>query len=324
MEAVIKAINVRKYFPLSVGIFSAKKYVRAIDNVDLELYSGEVLALVGESGSGKSTLGRVIVGLQKPDAGEVLYRGHNIYRLNNSLAKLIRHKIQAVFQNPDSSLNPRMQIFDILSEALLTKNPELSKAELLDGVVRLLRTVGLSDDHVFKYPHELSGGERQRIAIARALSVEPEVLIADEIVSALDVSVRAQVMNVLMDIIDKYRLSVIFITHDMGLVWSISDRVAVMYLGRIVEIGPTEEIFKSPLHPYTKMLLVSSPTASSTMAFKDLRFKARGEPPSPIDPPKGCKFVTRCPLADERCNVIDPQLNGVSENHKVACIKVNS
>ncbi|MEM0453701.1 MAG: ATP-binding cassette domain-containing protein [Sulfolobales archaeon] len=322
MEVVIKATNVKKYFPLSVGVFSTKKYVRAVDNVDLELYSGEVLALVGESGSGKSTLGRVIVGLQKPDAGEVLYRGHNIYRLGNSLAKVIRHKIQAVFQNPDSSLNPRMQIFDILGEAILTKKAGLSKPEILEEVIKLIRAVGLSDDHVFKYPHELSGGERQRIAIARALSVEPEVLIADEIVSALDVSVRAQVMNVLMDVIDKYKLSVVFITHDMGLVWSISDRVAVMYLGKIVEVGNTEEIFKNPLHPYTKMLLVSSPTASSTAAYRDLRFKARGEPPSPIDPPKGCKFVTRCPLADQQCSSVEPQLNGVSENHKVACIKV--
>ncbi|MEM1680831.1 MAG: ATP-binding cassette domain-containing protein [Sulfolobales archaeon] len=324
MEAVIKAVNVRKYFPLSTGIFTAKKYVRAVDGVDLELFSGEVLALVGESGSGKSTLGRILVGLQKPDAGEVLYRGRNIYELNNSSSKNIRHKIQAVFQNPDSSLNPRMQIFDILEEAILTKKPGLSKAEVLEEVIKLLRVVGLSDDHIFKYPHELSGGERQRIAIARALSVEPEVLIADEIVSALDVSVRAQVMNVLMDIIEKFKLSVVFITHDMGLVWSISDRVAVMYLGRLVEVGSTEELFKNPLHPYTKMLLVSSPTASSTMAYKDLRFKARGEPPSPIDPPKGCKFITRCPIADQQCSQVDPQLNVVFRDHKVACIKVNT
>ncbi len=318
----MKVINVRKYFPVSTGIFSSKKYVRAVDNVDLELFRGEVLALVGESGSGKSTLGKIIVGLQRPDAGEVLYKGINIYRIGNSSLNSVRHKIQAVFQNPDSSLNPRMQVFSILCEAITTKKPELSKSEVVEEVIKLLTIVGLSKDHIFKYPHELSGGERQRVAIARALAVEPEVLVADEIVSALDVSVRAQVMNVLMDVINKYKLSVIFITHDMGLVWSISDRVAVMYLGKIVEEGSTEEIFQAPLHPYTKMLLVSSPTASSTMAHKDLRFKARGEPPSPIDPPKGCKFVTRCPLADAECHEVEPKLNAVSGTHKVACMKV--
>ncbi len=323
MEAVVKAVSIKKYFPLSTGFFSAKKHVRAVDGVDLELFSGEVLALVGESGSGKSTLGRIIVGLQRPDSGEVFYRNYSIYKSGNSLPKDVRHKIQAVFQNPDSSLNPRMQVFDILGEAVLTKKPMLGRAGVLEKVIKLLGVVGLSDDHIFKYPHELSGGERQRIAIARALAVEPEILIADEIVSALDVSVRAQVMNVLMDIIDGFKLSMIFITHDMGLVWNISDRIAVMYLGRVVEVGPTERVFKNPLHPYTKMLLVSSPTASSTMAYKDLRFKARGEPPSPIDPPKGCRFITRCPIACPRCNEVDPKLNEVSENHKVACIKIN-
>jgi peptide/nickel transport system ATP-binding protein len=318
---VVKVVNVRKYFPIYSGLFT-KNYVRAVDGVDLELRSGEVLALVGESGSGKSTLGRVVAGLIKPDSGEVLYRGHNIFRRSNSLRE-VRHKIQAVFQNPDSSLNPRMQIFDILREAILTKRPNLSKSEVLSEVLRLLRAVGLSEDHLLKYPHELSGGEKQRVAIARALAVEPEVLVADEIVSALDVSVRAQVMNVLMDVIDMFKLSVIFITHDMGLVWSISDRVAVMYLGKLVEVGKTEDMFKKPQHPYTKMLLVSSPIISSSNAYRDLRFKPMGEPPSPINPPKGCRFVTRCPIAVPECNSVEPQLIEVSEDHKVACIRVN-
>jgi len=322
MSSVLNAINLRKYFRITTGLLGGRKYVRAVDGVTLDLLEGEVLALVGESGSGKSTLGRILVGLQRPDEGEVLYRGINIYSSGNSVSKKLRHRIQAVFQNPDSSLNPRMQIYDILKEAVLTRNPSLSDREVIEEIIKLLRSVGLVEDHIFKYPHELSGGEKQRIAIARALAVAPEVLIADEVVSALDISVRAQVMNVLMDVKEKYKLSMVFITHDMGLVWSISDRVAVMYLGKLVELGPTEEIFKEPLHPYTKMLLVSSPAAASATASKDLRFKARGEPPSPINPPKGCKFITRCPIAGSECSITEPELMEISRDRMVSCLKV--
>lgn len=322
MSSVLNAVNVRKYFQIATGLLGRRKYVRAVDGVTLDLREGEVLALVGESGSGKSTLGRMLAGLLRPDAGEVLYRNINIYRSGNSISKELRHKIQAVFQNPDSSLNPRMQVYDILREAVITRDPSLSDKEVIKEVIRLLRSVGLVEDHIFKYPHELSGGEKQRIAIARALAVLPEVLIADEVVSALDISVRAQVMNVLMDVKENYRLSMVFITHDMGLVWSVSDRVAVMYLGKLVELGPTEDIFKEPLHPYTKMLLVSSPAAASATALKDLRFKARGEPPSPINPPRGCRFITRCPIADSRCSDSEPDLIEVSKDRMVSCIKV--
>ena len=319
METIMKLVDVKKYFPLGFRIFGAGKYVRAVDGVSLDVYSGEFLALVGESGCGKSTLGRIMAGLIKPDSGHVLYRGVDLFKSLRD--RSVRHKIQAVFQNPDSSLNPRMMVFDTLSEAILAKKPGLSRREVAEEALGLLKVVGLSEDHLFKYPGELSGGEKQRVAIARALAVEPEVLIADEIVSALDVSVRAHVLNTLIDIMEKFRLTVVFITHDIGLVWALADRVAVMYLGKIVEEGPVEEVLSNPLHPYTKMLLASSPSAKLVGMRVDERFKARGEPPSPIDPPKGCRFVTRCPIADKQCHIVEPKLERIGER-KVACLKV--
>jgi len=319
LETVMKLVDVKKYFPLGLHILGAGKYVRAVDGVSLDVYSGEFLALVGESGCGKSTLGRIMAGLIKPDSGHVLYRGVDLFKSLRD--RSVRHKIQAVFQNPDSSLNPRMMVFDTLSEAILAKKPGLSRREVAEEALRLLKVVGLSEDHLFKYPGELSGGEKQRVAIARALAVEPEVLIADEIVSALDVSVRAHVLNTLIDIMEKFRLTVIFITHDIGLVWALADRVAIMYLGKIVEEGPVEEVLSNPLHPYTKMLLASSPSAKLVGIRVDERFKARGEPPSPIDPPKGCRFVTRCPIADRQCYIVEPKLERIGER-KVACLKV--
>jgi len=319
LETIMKLVDVKKYFPLGFRIFGAGKYVRAVDGVSLDVYSGEFLALVGESGCGKSTLGRIMAGLIKPDSGHVLYRGVDLFKSLKD--RSVRHKIQAVFQNPDSSLNPRMTVFDTLSEAILAKKPGLSRRGVIEEALRLLKVVGLSEDHLFKYPGELSGGEKQRVAIARALAVEPEVIIADEIVSALDVSVRAHVLNTLIDIMERFRLTVVFITHDIGLVWALADRVAVMYLGKIVEEGPVEEVLSNPLHPYTKMLLASSPSAKLVGIRVDERFKARGEPPSPIDPPKGCRFVTRCPIADKQCHIVEPKLERIGER-KVACLKV--
>lgn len=317
----MRLIDVRKYFPAGAGILGfGRKYVRAVDGVSLDVYGGEVLALVGESGSGKSTLGKIVAGLLEPDGGKVLYRGEDLFRILGR--RDVRHKIQAVFQNPDSSLNPRLTVFDTLSEAIKARNPKLGNSHLLEEIVKLLKVMGLSEDHLVKYPGELSGGEKQRIAIARALAVEPEILVADEIVSSVDVSVRAHILNLLMDLKEMYKLTMIFITHDMGLVWAVADRIAIMYTGKIVEEGPVEEVFKDPLHPYTKMLLTSSPSAKLVGAYIDEKFKARGEPPSPIDPPKGCKFVTRCPIATKECWTQEPPLKPVSANRKAACLKI--
>lgn len=319
-EDILILENIKKYFPLSIGLRSKKLFVRAVDNVSLSVHKGETIALVGESGSGKSTLGRIIAGLLPPDEGRVLYRGIDLYNGNTlSKNKELRFKIQAIFQNPDTSLNPRMMIYEALAEAIKTRNGGLADEEVADKAATLLENVGLNLDHLTKYPHELSGGEKQRIAIARALAMNPEVLVADEIVSALDVSVRAQVLNVLMDVKEKYDLTIVFITHDMGLVWSISDRIAVMYLGRIVEHGDTESVFKRPLHPYTKMLLTSSPTASLIGYYRNDKYKARGEPPSPVNPPKGCRFNTRCPIATGRCFEEDPPLVEVMKSRWAAC-----
>lgn len=319
MKEIMRLEDVRKYFPIGFTVMGLGKYVRAVDGVTMSLYEGEVLALVGESGSGKSTLGKIMAGIIKPDSGKVLYKGRDLF--SELRRKEVRHKIQVVFQNPDSSLNPRLTVFDTLSDAITARKPGLSKMEILEEAVRLLRITGLSEDHLFKYPSELSGGEKQRVAIARALAVQPEILVADEIVSALDVSVRAHILNLLMDLVNKLRLTMVFITHDIGLVWAIADRLTIMYLGKIVEEGFVEDVFKDPLHPYTKMLLASSPSARLIGVTVDERFKARGEPPSPIDPPRGCKFVTRCPLADSKCWSIEPRLEERGRR-RVACLKV--
>jgi oligopeptide/dipeptide ABC transporter ATP-binding protein len=319
-ESILILERVKKYFPLSLGLRGKKLYVRAVDDVSLTIRKGETIALVGESGSGKTTLGRIIAGLLPPDEGRVIYRGIDLYNGNVlSKNKELRFKIQAIFQNPDTSLNPRMMIYDTLAEAIRVRNNGLTEEEVAEKAAVLLENVGLNLDHLTKYPHELSGGEKQRVAIARALAMNPEVLIADEIVSALDVSVRAQVLNVLIDVKDKYDLTIVFITHDMGLVWSISDKIAVMYLGRIVEYGDTESVFRRPLHPYTRMLLTSSPTASLIGYYRNDKYKARGEPPSPVNPPKGCRFNTRCPIARDKCFEEDPPLSELVKNRWVAC-----
>jgi len=321
-EGLLTLEGVKKYFPLSTGLRRGKLFVRAVDGVSLSVSGGETLAIVGESGSGKTTLGRIIAGLLPPDEGAVLFRGLDLYKDRLiERDRSLRSKIQAVFQNPDASLNPRMMVYDTLAEAIRSRNGGISEEEVAERALKLLESVGLNADHLAKYPHELSGGEKQRVAIARALAMQPELLVADEIVSALDVSVRAQVLNVLMDVKERFGLTLVFITHDMGLVWTVSDRVAVMYLGRIVEYGDTESVFRDPLHPYTKMLLTSSPTAALIGYFRDEKYRARGEPPSPINPPTGCRFNTRCPIAFERCFSQEPALERVGSGRAVACFR---
>ncbi len=321
MSDLLVAVDIRKYFPIEISLFK-KLFVRAVDGASINLGEREVIGLVGESGSGKSTLGRILAGLIRPDSGSVYFNGEEIINSRRTIPSKYRYAIQMIFQNPDTSLDPRMIIHDILADAIRSRSKGLSRSEVTERVIKLIRQVGLREDHVYKYPHELSGGEKQRVAIARALSVDPIILIADEIVSALDVSVRAQILNLLLEIVENRGLSMIFITHDIGLVWSITDRVAVMYLGKIVEFGDTEKVLTNPMHPYTKMLLSSTTSILIGKIFKDPRFRARGEPPSPIDPPKGCRFSTRCPLVDKECLFNEPILREVENDHFVACLKI--
>jgi len=315
MEKVVEGRGIKKYFVASKGLFSGAEYVKAVDDVDIEIYRGSILALVGESGSGKTTLGRILAGILKPDDGEVLFNGIDIYR--DGLDRDLRHKIQVIFQNPDSSLNPRMRVIDIIGEALKEISPGLSKDELIDRAAQLLENVNLHIDHLHKYPHELSGGEKQRVAIARALAVDPEFIVADEPVSALDISIRAQIINLLNDIHSRLGISMMYIAHDLRTVWNLSDYIAVMYLGKIVEYGETEKVFKNVAHPYTATLLSSAPLMPKE--FKKHNIYPVGEPPSLINPPKGCRFHTRCPLAREECKKLNMELVEVEKGHYTAC-----
>ncbi len=315
MDTLVKAVNVKKYFVASKSIFGKTEYVKAVDDVSMEIERNSVVALVGESGSGKTTFGRILAGIMKPTQGNIFFKGVDIYR--GKISRDLRHKIQMIFQNPDSSLNPRMRIMDIIGEAILEVEGRLSKDELLDRAVKALEDVNLHEDHLYKYPHELSGGEKQRVAIARALSVDPEFIVADEPVSALDISIRAQIINLLNDIQKKRKISILYIAHDLRTVWNLSDYVAVMYLGKIVEYGETEKVFRDVAHPYTATLLTSAPLLPKE--FKKHELYPIGEPPSLINPPSGCRFHTRCPLAKDECKEIDMSLIEIENGHYTAC-----
>jgi oligopeptide/dipeptide ABC transporter ATP-binding protein len=309
---VLEARNLDLHYPLPKN-----RVVRAVSNVDLELRRGETLALVGESGCGKSSLSRALMRLEKPTGGTVTLQGEDITRISGEALRQKRRQIQMIFQDPYTSLDPRMTARQIIREPLDNFGIELSRAR--DGrVFELLDRVGLSERFAGRYPHELSGGQRQRLGIARALAVHPTVLIADEPVSALDVSVRAQVINLLADIQAEQELSILFISHDLGVVSHISERVAVMYLGRIVEIGPTEELMTAPAHPYTRALLDAVPVAHPR--DRRQRVPLAGDPPSPIDLPRGCAFQARCPLVQPACRAETPKLSAAKDNHFVACI----
>ncbi|MEH8092095.1 ABC transporter ATP-binding protein [Gallibacterium anatis] len=317
---LLEAINLKKYYPVKKGFFAPVQYVKALDGVSFKLQRGKTLAVVGESGCGKSTLGRLLTMIENPTEGELYYQGQNFLVKDNETVKLRRQKIQIVFQNPYASLNPRKKIGTILDEPLKI-NTNLSKTQRKEAVLSIMEKVGLRPEFYDRYPHMFSGGQRQRIAIARGLMLNPDIVVADEPVSALDVSVRAQVLNLMMELQETLGLSYVFISHDLSVVEHISDEVMVMYLGRCVEQGTTEQIFGNPRHPYTKALLSATPRLSPELRRE--RIKLSGELPSPLNPPKGCAFNARCQFATEQCQQQQPALKTYSDGVKIACFMVN-
>ena len=318
-EPLLRVQNLVKQFPITGGILGRETdRVHAVDGISFDLAAGETLGVVGESGCGKSTTGRCILRLIEPTAGEVWFEGKSVTKASKSELRALARDMQIIFQDPYASLNPRMSVAAIIGEALtihkLTKTPQEYEAR----IVELLETVGLNADHMRRYPHEFSGGQRQRIGIARALAVNPKLVVCDEAVSALDVSIQAQVINLLEDLQEQFSLTYIFIAHDLSVVEHISDRVAVMYLGRIVEIAPAQALYTDPKHPYTEALLSAVPIPDPTIKRK--RIMLQGDVPSPIKPPSGCHFHTRCPIAQKPlCNTQKPVLKQTGEGHWVSC-----
>ncbi len=314
-KLLVKVENLKKYFPVR-GLMLRRLWVKAVDGVSFEIYKNETLGLVGESGCGKTTLGRTILRLIEPTDGKVFFDGTDITKLRGKDLLNFRRRAQIMFQDPYSSLNPRMTVFDIIMEPVRFYGIEVDDPE--DFVVRLLESVGLNEMHLYRYPHEFSGGQRQRIAIARLLAIKPEFIVLDEPTSALDVSVQANILNMFKDLQAQYKFSYLFISHDLGVVKYMSHRMAVMYLGKIIELGPSEEIFKKPLHPYTDMLLKSIPIPNPRIA-KQKKVQVVGEPPNPINIPPGCRFHPRCPHARDICKKEEPPLVEAEKGHFVAC-----
>ena len=315
-DVLLEVEGLRKHFPTKTGLLARGAKVLAVDGVSFRVHEGETLGLVGESGCGKSTTGKLILRLLDPTEGQVLWRGRRIDQLNRAAMRPVRRELQAVFQDPYSSLNPRMRAADIVAEPI--RNYEsLPAAEVRARAADLFQRVGLRADQLVKYPYEFSGGQRQRLGIARALAVRPRLIVCDEPVSALDVSVQAQVINLLMDLQAEMNLSYLFVAHDLAVVEHISHRVAVMYLGKIVEIAPKRAIFTRPQHPYTEALLEAVPVPDPTV--RKQRRVLGGDVPSPIDPPSGCRFHTRCPYVEERCKREEPSLQEISPGQWVAC-----
>ena len=314
----LRVRNLKKYFPIRGGVLSHTiGHVHAVDGVSFDLRPGETLGVVGESGCGKSTVGKTILRLLKPTGGEIALQGRDITHLRESALRPLRREMQMVFQDPAASLNPRLTVGYIVAEPLATHRLAAGD-ELTERVANLFRKVGLRPEQAADYPHQFSGGQRQRVAIARALALEPSLIVCDEPVSALDISIQAQIINLMMDIQADLRLSYLFISHDLAVVELISDRIAVMYLGNIVEIGETEEILNHPRHPYTEALLSAVPVPDPSRKGRP-RIILSGDVPSPADPPPGCRFHTRCPLATERCRVEAPALRFAVDGHGVAC-----
>jgi oligopeptide transport system ATP-binding protein len=317
-EPLLKVKDLVKQFPIKGGLLGrVVDRVHAVDGVSFELQAGETLGVVGESGCGKSTTGRCILRLIEPTSGEVWFEGKNVTTASKDELRALARDMQIIFQDPYASLNPRMNVAAIIGEALTIHKLTKTAAEYDDRIVQLLETVGLNADHRRRFPHEFSGGQRQRIGIARALAVSPKMIVCDEAVSALDVSIQAQVINLLEDLREQFNLTYIFIAHDLSVVEHISHRVAVMYLGRIVEIASSRDLYTDPKHPYTEALLSAVPIPDPKIKRKHIALQ--GDVPSPIHPPSGCHFHTRCPIAQAQCKVDKPQLKQTSAGHWVAC-----
>ena len=319
-EPLVRVANLKKHFPAKKGLFIRKeRFVKAVDDVSFEISKGENLALVGESGCGKTTTARLILRLLEPTSGSITFTGKDVFNLTEEELRLIRPQMQLVSQDPYASLNPRKTIKQILGKPF-GLHTDLTKEKIDHEVLRLLETVGLTPPAVFvdRYPHEFSGGQRQRICIARAIALNPSFVVADEPVSALDVSVRAQVLNLLKDLQTRLGITYLFITHDLAVVRSVSNRVAVMYLGKLAEVGEVSELFREPLHPYTEALLSATPIPDPERSRSREKMILHGDVPSPIDPPAGCRFHTRCPLAVEKCRLSEPPLVE-TKNRLVSC-----
>jgi oligopeptide transport system ATP-binding protein len=323
---LLEVADLKVHFPIKRGLVLQRQVatVKAVDGVSLSIRPGETVGLVGESGSGKTTIGRAIIQLVRATAGSVVFRGQEITRLNGAELRRVRQQMGMVFQDPYGALNPRMTAGSIVGEPLVVHRLYRNKSEFVDRVAELLETVGLNPAMMSRYPHEFSGGQRQRLGVARALAARPSLIILDEPVSALDVSIQAQVINLLQDLQRQFNLAYLFIAHDLSVVRHISNRVAVMYLGKIVEIAGRERIDESPMHPYTRALLSAVPVPDPVRERSRERIVLRGDIPSPLNPPSGCVFRTRCPIAIDDCALIVPELRPMAPGHGAACIRAEA